>query len=289
MAGRIDVVRVATDPAYAAKLSASDWQTLRSDPELHVMIVEQSELVANMLATHGERLGYAPAAPTTTVRQGAPAVAPAPAPAPAPAAQPAPPAQPQQFKIIGKKIPRVHGIGIVTSLGRYTEHMSMEGMLYTRALRSPHPHAKVTSVNTDKAEKLPGVHAILHRGTLPPEYRDVKLGAGPPDRFLFNEEVFEVGSPIAVVAAESDHIADEAVRMIEVQYEILPATLDMMEGAKAGAPKQWDNNLDGTIINVTPPLVRGDPDNARADANVEAVLTRGTEQHLALEPTGSLS
>jgi CO/xanthine dehydrogenase Mo-binding subunit len=254
MAGRLDVFRVATDPDYAAKLSASDWTTLKSDPELQMMIAEQYELVSSMLAIHGERLGYAPAAPATSVRQGVPA--------PAPAPQPAPPAQPQQFKVIGKKVPRV---------------------------RSPHPHAKVISVNTQKAEALPGVHTILHRGTLPPEYRDVKLGAGPPDRFLFNEEVFEVGSPIAVVAAESEHIADEAVRLIEVQYEILPAMLDMMEGAKASAPKQWDNKLDGTIINVTPPLVRGDPDGARADTNIEAVLTRGTEQHLALEPTGSLS
>src|SRR5262245_62079429 len=141
MAGRIDAFRVATDPGYAAKLTASDWQALRTDPEMQMMIAEQYELVASMLAKHGERLGYAPAAPTT-VRQGGPA--------PAPAPQPAPPTQPQQFKIIGKKIPRVHGIGIVTSLGRYTEHMNMEGMLYTRTLRSPHPHAKVAGINTQK-------------------------------------------------------------------------------------------------------------------------------------------
>jgi len=217
MAGRIDVFRVATDPAYAARLGSSDWATLRTDPELQMMIAEQYELVASMLEKHGERLGYAPAAP---VRQGAPAP------------QPVPPPQPQQFKIIGKKVPRVHGLGIVTALGRYTEHLSMEGMLYTRTLRSPHPHAKVTGINTKKAEELPGVRSILHRGTLPAEYRDVKLGAGPPDRFLFNEEVFEVGSPIAVVAAESEHIADEAIRLIEVQYEIMPATLDMMEGRR---------------------------------------------------------
>ncbi|HZO26198.1 MAG TPA: xanthine dehydrogenase family protein molybdopterin-binding subunit [Chloroflexota bacterium] len=277
MAGRIDVFRVATDPAYAARLTSSDWATLRTDPELQMMIAEQYELVATLLEKHGERLGYAPAAP---VRQGAPAPQPAP---------PVQPPQPQQFKIIGKKIPRLHGLGIVTALGRYTEHLSMEGMLYTRTLRSPHPHAKVTGLNTQRAEQLAGVKAILHRGTLPAEYRDVKLGAGPPDRFLFNEEVFEVGSPIAVVAADSEHIADEAIRLIEVQYEILPATLDMMEGAKAGAAKQWNNNLDGTIINVTPPLVRGDPDGARADTTIEAVLLRGTEQHMALELTSSLS
>src|SRR5207247_9893056 len=111
-------------------------------------------------------------------------------------------------------VPRIHGLGIVTGGGQYTEHQRMAGMLFTRTLRSPHPHARVRSLDTKNAEALPGVAAVLHRGNLPPEYRDVKLGAGPPDRFLFNEEVLEVGAPVAVVAAESEHIADQAIRLI---------------------------------------------------------------------------
>ncbi len=277
MAAKVDAYRVATDARYASKLTRADWLTLRNDPEFLMMAAEQYELLANVLQKYGDELGY-----DRVGIQGPHDNA-------APPAQPASPPQPQQFQVIGKKVPRVHGLGIVTGLGFYTEHLRMPGMLHTRALRSPHPHAKVRSLNTKKAEELPGVVAILHRGTLPAEYRDVKLGAGPPDRFLFNEEVWEVGAPIAVVAAESEHIADQAIRLIEVQYEILPATLDMMEGAKAGAPKQWNNNLDGTIINVTPPLVRGDPDGARADVTVEGTLTRATEQHVALELTSSLS
>jgi len=129
---------------------------------------------------------------------------------------------------------------------------------------------------------------VWHRGNLPAEYRDVKLGSGPPDRYLFNEEVFEIGSPIAVVAAENEHIADEAIHLIDVQYEVLPATLDMMDGVSPAALKQWDNSENGTIIAVTPPLVRGNPDGARADVTIDAVLTKSTEQHLALELTNSL-
>src|SRR5213080_3606293 len=166
--------------------------------------------------------------------------------------------------------------------------MRMNRMLFTRTLRSPYPHAKVKRVDTRKAEALPGVVAVLHRGNLPAEYRDVKLGSGPPDRYLFNEEVFEVGSPIAVVAAASEHIADEAIHSIEVDYEVLPATLDMMEGAAPGALKQWDNQENGTIIATTPPLVRGNPDGGRADVNIDATLSKPTEQHLALEITNSL-
>jgi CO/xanthine dehydrogenase Mo-binding subunit len=114
------------------------------------------------------------------------------------------------------------------------------------------------------------------------------MGSAPPERFLFNEEVFEPGVPVAVVAAESEHTADEATQLIEVEYEILPPTLDMMEGTQAYTLKQWEGDQDGTIIEVTPPLVRGEPDTAQADVTVDAVLTKSTEQHLALEPTNSL-
>jgi CO/xanthine dehydrogenase Mo-binding subunit len=146
----------------------------------------------------------------------------------------------------------------------------------------------VKSVNIQKAQALAGVVAVLHRGNLPAEYRDVKLGSGPPDRYLFNEEIFEPGSPIAVVAAENEHIADEAIHLIEVEYEVLPATLDMMEGVNPSTLKQWDNKENGTIVAVTPPLVRGTPEEVRADLTIESVLTKSTEQHLALELTNSL-
>jgi CO/xanthine dehydrogenase Mo-binding subunit len=177
---------------------------------------------------------------------------------------------------------------VVTSLGQYTQNMRMPGMLHTRTLRSPHPHARIKNLDASKAQALPGVIAVLHRGNLPEEYRDVKLGSGPPDRFLFNEEVFEPGAPIAVVAAESEHVADHATQLIEVEYEVLPPTLDMMEGTQPYTLKQWENTQDGTIVEITPPLVRGNPDSARADNTVEAVLTKSTEQHLALELTNSL-
>lgn len=183
----------------------------------------------------------------------------------------------------------MQGMGIVTSLGQYTQHMTMPGTLYTRTLRSPHPHARVKAVDTSKADKLSGVHAILHRGNLPAEYRDVKLGAGPPDRGLFDEEVFEVGAPIAVVAAESEHIADEAIRLIDVQYEVLPAAMDFLEAMKSSTAKQFDNKLDGLTIGISPPLVRGDPDNAKGEVSIDGAFSKSFEQHLALELTNSLS
>jgi len=276
MSEKVDALRVAQEPAYAASLTEEQWRTLQLDPIWDELVGEHQEMVAPVVALYAQNLGI-PAPQVVRTAAAAPAAAPA-----------AAADEPSQFQVIGKRIPRLHGLGIVTNLGHYVQHMRMPGMLYTRTLRSPHPHATVKSVNVANAEKLPGVVAVLHRGNLPAEYRDVKLGGGPPERFLFNEEVFEVGAPIAVVAAENEHIADEAIHRIEVEYEVLPAVFDMMEGARPSALKQWDNQRDGTIVNVTPPLVRGEPDTARADTTLEAVLTKSTEQHLALELTNSL-
>jgi len=267
MFDRIDALRVAQDQAYAASLTDSDWQVLALDATWNELIGEFAEMVAPVIARYGAKLGM-PASQ---------AVAPAPE---TPAAE--------SFTVVGQRVPRLHGLGVVTNLGQYTQNMRMPGMLHTRTLRSPHPHARITSVDTKKTQALAGVAAVLHRDNVPAPYRDVKMGSGPPDRFLFNEEVFEVGAPIAVVAAESEHVADHAIRLIDVKYEVLPAVLDMMEGARPAALKQWDNKENGTILNVTPPLVRGTPDGARADTTIEAVLTRAAEQHNALELTNSL-
>ena len=263
---KVDAIQVVQDPSYAAGLSDDQWQALARDPVWNGMVGELQEVVAPVVALYGAKLGM-------------------PAPREAVAEEPG---DTGAYEVIGKPYARLHGMGVVTHLGQYTQNLRMPGMLFTRTLRSPHPRARVLKVDTSQAEKMGGVVAVLHRGNLPEEYRDVRLGSGPPDRYLFNEEVFEVGSPIAVVAAESEHIADEAIHHIEVEYETLPATLEMMEGMGFSALKQWDNAENGTIAAVATPLMRGDVQASRAEVNIQEVITRSTEQHLALELTNSL-
>ena len=263
---QIEAVRVVQDAAYAATLSNADWYALSQDPAWQEMVSEQSEMVAGVIAKYGDKLpgGRDNSTPTEI-----------------PVFRP--------FKILGTDIARIQGYGIVTNQGTYTENLRMSGMLFMRTLRSRYPHAKIKSIDTSVADKIPGVRKILHRGNLPEEYKDVFLGSALPTRFLFNEEVFEVGSPIAVIAADSEHIGDEAMRAIKVEYEVLPAALDMLEAMKSSTPKQFTSNLDGTTIAVTAPLVRGDPTNAKADVVVDNVAKKSTEQHVALELTNSLS
>src|SRR2546426_1564194 len=263
---QIEAVRVVQDAAYAASLSDQDWYALAQDPTWQEMVSEQSEMVSGVIAQYGNKLpgGGQNAAPTEI-----------------PVFRP--------FQVIGTDIARIQGYGIVTNTGTYTENLRMPGMLFMRTLRSRYPHAKIKSIDTSEAEKIPGVRKILHRGNLPEEYKDVFLGSALPTRFLFNEEVFEVGSPIAVIAADSEHIGDVAIRAIKVESEVLPAALDMLEAMKSSTPKQFTSNLDGTTIAVTAPLVRGDPTTAKADVVVDNVARKSTEQHVALELTNSLS
>ncbi len=265
----VDAIRIVQDPAYAASLSDEEWNSLSTNPEWNELVGEYPEMVEPVIEQYAGALNVPlPRTPPPSATQAA--------------------TDQDSFQVIGRRIPRLHGLGVVTDLGEYVQHMQMPGLLYTRTLRSPHPHARITAIRTDRAEQIPGVVALLHRFNLPFEYSDVRLGGSPPDRFLFSEEVFQVGAPVVVLAAESEHIADEAIRQIEVDYEVLPATLGMMEGTSPFAFQQWDNAEDGTIISVTPPLVRGDPDGASADATLDAVLEKSTEQHLALEMTNSL-
>jgi xanthine dehydrogenase molybdenum-binding subunit len=262
VAVRIDALRVAQDQQYAASLTPDQWAELKLDPDWMRLVAEQNELVAGTLAAVETTAQAQPATPASVLNG--------------------------PYTIVGNKIPRLQGMGIVNGFAQYTEHMNFAGMLYTRTLRSPHPHAKITSIDTSAAEKFAGVVAVLHRGNMPDLYKDVVVGSGPPARGLFDQELFEVGAPVAVVAAESEHIADEAIRLIQVQYEVLPAAMDFMEAMKPTTPKQFDSTLDGTILGVSPPLVRGDP-TQKGDVNIDAVFSKSFEQLLALELTNSVA
>jgi xanthine dehydrogenase molybdenum-binding subunit len=114
-------------------------------------------------------------------------------------------------------------------------------MLYARVLRSPHPHAKIIGIDTSKADKLPGVKAVIHHGNTQIPWSS---GGHTHRRFIFNNPVRYVGDAVAAVAATDRHIAEEALALIEVKYEKLPHVLDPNDALKPDAPKIGpDGNL----------------------------------------------
>jgi xanthine dehydrogenase molybdenum-binding subunit len=140
----------------------------------------------------------------------------------------------KEFSIIGKRTPRIDAYERVTGQAQYTGDIQLPAMLYARVLRSTVPHAKIVSIDTSKAEKLPGVKAVIH-------YENAKVpwssGGHTHQRFIFNNPVRYVGDPVAAVAATDRHIAEDALKLIEVKYEKIPHVLDPNEALKPDAPK----------------------------------------------------
>ncbi|RXG65668.1 xanthine dehydrogenase family protein molybdopterin-binding subunit [Candidatus Atribacteria bacterium 1244-E10-H5-B2] len=136
------------------------------------------------------------------------------------------------LKYVGKSALRVDGVRKVTGFSRYTDDLKLSGMLYTRIKKSPYPHAKILKIDTSKAEKLPGVKVVITGKDVP-----IRVGLYLEDKtFLAIDKVRFIGEPVAAVAAESEEIAEEAVSLIEVDYEKLSAVFSPLDGIKPDAP-----------------------------------------------------
>ncbi len=140
----------------------------------------------------------------------------------------------ETYRYIGKETPRNDAREIVTGRSKYIDDLKLPGMLYGRVLRSPYPHANLKHIDTGKAEALDGVRATL-------TYRDVpdwEWGIPKHIRVL-DSKVRYVGDAVALVAAESPEIAEEALDLIDVEYEPLPAVYDVKEATKVGVPELY--------------------------------------------------
>ena len=131
--------------------------------------------------------------------------------------------------VVGTVIPRFGLADKAQGKALYTADLKRPGMLYGRVLRSPHAHARIVEIDTAEATRLPGVHAVL-------TYRDVPAVRIDADLLPLDETVRFVGDEVAVVAAESEALAEDALRLIRVEYEVLPAVFDAEEALRPDAP-----------------------------------------------------
>lgn len=137
------------------------------------------------------------------------------------------------YKVIGKPLGRVEGPLKVTGAAKYVADVSLPGTLWGRTLRSPYAHALIKSVNIERALLVPGVHAILTAQ----DVKGIKIGTNLKDMPVLAEgKVRYIGERVAAVAAETEEAADEALALIEINYEELPSVLDPIEAMKADAP-----------------------------------------------------
>ena len=157
--------------------------------------------------------------------------------------------QPQQaFKWVGTRPVRPDGVPKVTGAAKFGADYHLPGMLYAKVLRSPHAHARIRSVDTSRAEALPGVKAVMTGSDLP----DHPFAYVGPERLAVNfwhvtrnimarEKVLYEGHAVAAVAAISMSIANRALALVEVDYEVLPHVIDVEEAMAQDAPLLFED------------------------------------------------
>lgn len=183
------------------------------------------------------------------------------------------------LRVVSTPVPRLEAFEKVTGRAQYTSDVRLPRQAYARVLRSPHPHARITSVDTSAAEAIPGVFAVLH--------------AGNTDRIpwydgsaIFDPEVRLIGDEVAAVAAVSEEIAEDALRAIRVDYDILPFVTALETAERPGAIEvRPDAEGEGNVSGEPKVYTRGDVDAALRAAEVIVDETFSTQSalHNALE------
>ena len=201
----------------------------------------------------------------------------------------------------GRSLPVPDGAGVVTGAARYTNDFTPEGMLHLKLLRSPHPHARIVSIDRTAALAVPGVHAILTHEDAPPRLfssgRHEIREHDPDDTRVLDNVVRFVGQRVAAVIADSEAAAEEGCRRLKVEYEILSAVFDAELAMRPGAPVLHDKGTAARIFDPQHNIVgavdwqHGDIDAGFAAADVIHEETYVTQrvQHAALETHSTIA
>jgi 4-hydroxybenzoyl-CoA reductase subunit alpha len=192
-----------------------------------------------------------------------------------------------EFAVIGKPTAMVDAAEKTTGSGKYTDDLSLPGMLVGKILHSPYPHARIKAIDKSKAEKLEGVVAVAVGKDAPKTYGILPVGH---DEYpLALDKVRYVGDNVACVVATSEAIAERALELIDVDYEVLPGYFDPEESMKAESDLIHDhkpNNIEKDYHHVF-----GDPEKGftEADQIAEARFISNEVTHAAMEPHSTLA
>ena len=193
------------------------------------------------------------------------------------------------YAYIGTRAPRTDALAKVTGGAKYFGDVNLPGTLAVKILASPHPHAQIVSIDTSKAEQLPGVRAVItakdiERVSLDPS--EFMFFPIPPTYALATDKVRFIGEEVAAVAADNEDIAEEAIKLIDVKYEILDAVFDLEETKKPGAPRIY-NDIENNIA-IPMQMGYGDVEKGfeEADHIFEDTFRTQAQYHSIMERLG---
>ena len=194
-----------------------------------------------------------------------------------------------ELAVIGKRVPKVDVWGKVTGETRYTDDLQLPRMAFGKLLRSPHPHALIKRIDTSGAKALPGVYAVITGHDLPP-VKFCILPVSQDEEALCTEKVRYVGDAVAAVAAVDEETAERACRLIDVEYEPLPALMSVEESLSHPEVRIHEYGH-GPNIQRLISLQFGDVEAAfaKADLVLEDVFFYQGNNHLAMEQHAALA
>jgi CO/xanthine dehydrogenase Mo-binding subunit len=178
----------------------------------------------------------------------------------------------REVKGVGLAIPRPDGPEKVTGQVQYVADIKPKGMLHAKLLRSPHAHARIVKIDTSRAKTLPGVRAILTARDIPELKRKAPTRA---HAVLAIDRVVFAGQPVAAIAADDLAIAEEAMDLIDVEYEVLPAAVDPLKSMQVGAPPVADA---GTEADTSEALAHSGVAVARSEPTAPAKAVNIAQQ-----------
>jgi CO/xanthine dehydrogenase Mo-binding subunit len=187
---------------------------------------------------------------------------------------------------VGQKVPKKDAPLKVTGSALYIQDVKIPGMLYGKILYSRYPHAKILRIDTSRAESLPGVKAVLTGATIPA----IRFGVMKDNPPLKTGKVCSMRDEVAAVAAVSPEIADEALDLIEVEYEELPGIFDPIDAMKEGATLIHEE-LKSNVLKLPWKLICGDVEAAKKESSyvVEDTFTTPWVTHCCLGTSGCIA
>ncbi|MFC1902887.1 xanthine dehydrogenase family protein molybdopterin-binding subunit [Chloroflexota bacterium] len=215
----------------------------------------------------------------------------------------------QDFAAVGKRIAQRDTPLKAIGAAKYTVDMKLLGMLIGKVLRSPYPHANIKRIDKSKAEKFPGVEAVITLEDTPKiqyasSFRDLPIATSGllqrADEYILNDKARYVGDAIAAVAAVDERVAEEALRLIEVEYEELPFATNPGDAIKPSVPKIHDYAENNIAVKVSYPLAKGDVEKGFQESDVVVEETFSVTKQIAghmetqativsVDPTGKVT
>jgi CO/xanthine dehydrogenase Mo-binding subunit len=191
------------------------------------------------------------------------------------------------LSVVGKKIPKRDAPQKASGAAVYIQDLKVPGMLHGKILYGKYPHARILSIDTSKAEQLPGVRVVVTAADMPANLRIGVMKDNPP---LKTGKVLSTRDEIAAVAAVSPEIAEEALSLIEVEYEELPGVFDPLEAMKEGAPLVHEE-MKSNVLKMPWKLICGDVEAAKGESAfiVEDTFSTQWVTHCCLGTSGCIA